>query len=866
MKILFTHRKIRVLKSVSVLISLIVLAGCADSDKNPAQFSENLFVTWEHLENVWGEPATSRSCFTFINKGNSELNSDWVLYFNQATIMPFNGSDSLIGKVEHINGDFYRLVPGSNFVLHPGDSIRIEYGYSGVMIKESDSPTGVYMVFNGQTEKQQIVQLKNYTAKPYSDFSKIFSGMDGLVTNPRNQYIKNQSLSLLYSENVGKIIPTPFEVVYGKSEFKLNAETKVFYQPEIKNEADFLVSAIEKNTGLKLQIAEGKSSGGNSIELKTAKIKVNGIAKEAYQVKVSSKEGIQIAGSDATGIFYGIQSLLSLLPAGSAQNEFDVPEVLINDAPRFGFRGFLLDVSRNFQKKEAVLKLIDLLSFYKINALNFRMTEDEGWRLEIKGLPELTEVGAKRGHTLDDASFLPPSFGSGPFTDAENNHGTGFYTRADFIEILKYAHLRHVQIVPEICFPSHARAAIKAMEKRYRFYMNKGDQKAAEEFRLIDPDDKSVYLSAQCYKDNIVNIANESCYHFYETVVADIAEMYNEAGLKLTLFHTGGDEVANGAWTKSPEIDELFKTNPELKSTRDLHAYFIRKMMERLEKYNLTFAGWEEAVLKRDENGVATINPEFADKKLIPYVWDNTGKNADLGYRIANAGYQVVLCNVTNLYFDLAYNTDPKEPGLYWGGFQDAIDPFLLIPFDVFKSAIYNDFGIFSGEDISIDGMEFLKPENRKNIVGLQAQLWTETVKGQEMMEYYVVPKLFAYAEKAWSKVPKWETESDAGKRIQAIENDWNELANRIGQNEFARLDKLSGGFAYRIALPGAVIENDTLKANISFPGITIRYTTDGNEPDINSPVYNEPVKVNGKVLIRAFAPNGRMGRSWSVN
>jgi hexosaminidase len=866
MKMLFTYHKNRILKSISVLISLIVLAGCSVSDKNPAQFSENLFVTWEHLENVWGEPATSRSCFTFINKGNSVLNSDWVLYFNQATIMPVNGSDSLIGKVEHINGDFYRLVPGNDFVLHPGDSIRIEYGYSGVMIKESDSPTGVYMVFNGQTEKQQIVQLKNYTAKPYSDFSKIFSGIDELVTNPRNQYIKNQSLTLLDSESVGKIIPTPFEMVFGESEFKLNAETKVFYQPEIKNEADFLVSAIESNTGLKLQIAEGISSGGNSIELKIDEIKVNGIANEAYQLKVSSKEGIQITGSDAAGVFYGIQSLLSLFPTGSAQNEFVVPEVLINDAPRFGFRGFLLDVSRNFQKKEAVLKLIDLLSFYKINALNFRMTEDEGWRLEIKGLPELTEVGAKRGHTLDDANFLPPSFGSGPFTDAENNHGTGFYTRADFIEILKYANQRHVQIVPEICFPSHARAAIKAMEKRYRFYMEKGDQKAAEEFRLIDPEDKSVYLSAQCYKDNIVNIANESCYHFYETVVADIAEMYNEAGLKLTLFHTGGDEVANGAWTKSPEIDELFKTNPELKSTRDLHAYFIRKMMERLEKYNLTFAGWEEAVLKRDENGVATINPEFADKKLIPYVWDNTGKNADLGYRIANAGYPVILCNVTNLYFDLAYNTDPKEPGLYWGGFQDAIDPFLLIPFDVFKSAIYNDYGIFSGEDISTDGMEFLKPENRKNIVGLQAQLWTETVKGPEMMEYYVVPKIFAYAEKAWAKAPKWETEPDAGKRIQAIEKDWNDLANRIGQNEFARLDKMSGGFAYRIALPGALIENDTLKANISFPGITIRYTTDGTEPDINSPVYNEPVKVNGKVLIRAFAPNGRPGRSWSVN
>jgi len=742
MKRFFSRRIASFFVSVTCLFGIVVLSGCSGSVKNPEQYSDQLIVTWEHLENSWSKPESSKSLFTFKNNSSTPLKyGDWILYFNQATIMPINGKDSLIGKVEHINGDFYRFVPGSKFVLQPGDSLKVEYSYDGVMIKESDSPTGVYVVFYGETEKQQIVQLKNYTARPYSDFSKIFPGMENLVTNAQNQFIKNKSLSKLEYGNFGKIIPGPYEIVYGKSEFKLNAETRIYYQPDLKNEADYLVSSIENTTGLKLQIEEGKSSGGSSIELKTSEIEVNGIANEAYQLKVSLKDGIRISGYDAAGVFYGIQSLLALLPINSSQEEAIVQEVLINDAPRFGFRGFLLDVSRNFQKKEAVLKLIDLLSFYKINALNFRMTEDEGWRLEIKGLPELTEVGAKRGHTLDDANFLPPSFGSGPFADAENNHGTGFYTRADFIEILKYAQQRHVQIVPEICFPSHARAAIKSMEARYRFYMQKGDQKAAEEFRLIDPEDHSVYSSAQRYNDNIVNIANESCYRFYETVVADIADMYSEAGLKLTFFHTGGDEVANGAWTKSPKIDELFKTNPELKTTRDLHSYFINRMMTALEKYDLTFGGWEEAVLKRDEQGVATINPEFADKKLIPYVWDNTGKNADLGYRIANAGYHVVLCNVTNLYFDLAYNTDPKEPGLYWGGFQDAIDPFVLIPFDVFNSGIYNDYGIFTGEDISTDGMEFLKPENRKNIIGLQAQLWTETVKGQEMMEYYTVPK-----------------------------------------------------------------------------------------------------------------------------
>jgi hexosaminidase len=154
-----------------------------------------------------------------------------------------------------------------------------------------------------------------------------------------------------------------------------------------------------------------------------------------------------------------------------------------------------------------------------------------------------------------------------------------------------------------------------------------------------------------------------------------------------------------------------------------------------------------------------------------------------------------------------------------------------------------------------------LRPENRKNILGLQAQLWSETLKRPDMMEYYVLPKLFAFAERAWAAAPKWETDPDLKSRTQKIDAAWNEFANRIGQRELPRLDYLFGGFHYRIPPPGAVIEGGLLKANIAFPGLMIRYTTDGSEPSAYSPRYTEPVAVSGRVKLRAFSASGRPGR-----
>lgn len=149
-----------------------------------------------------------------------------------------------------------------------------------------------------------------------------------------------------------------------------------------------------------------------------------------------------------------------------------------------------------------------------------------------------------------------------------------------------------------------------------------------------------------------------------------------------------------------------------------------------------------------------------------------------------------------------------------------------------------------------------------KNIIGLEAQLWSETIKGRDMVEYYMLPKLLGFAESAWSPERRWETESNRQKRIKEIDEDWNRFANTIAQKEFPKLAKLNGGYAYRVPPAGAIIEAGQLKANVSLPGISIHYTMDGTEPTQQSPVYTEPIPVTAPVLLKTFDASGKSGRT----
>jgi hexosaminidase len=584
---------------------------------------------------------------------------------------------------------------------------------------------------------------------------------------------------------------------------------------------------------------------------------------EGYAMEVKPK-AIIIVASAPTGVFYGIQSLLSLIsPSAYAkpQSEIKIQCVEIQDAPRFGYRAFMLDVGRNFQTKKQVERLLDLLALYKINTFHFHLTEDEGWRLEIPSLPELTEVGSQRGHTIDSKQFLPACHGSGPETG--KLAGSGFYTKADYIEILKYANERHITIITEIEAPGHARAAIKAMNARYAKLMAQGKKAEAQKYLLYDLNDQSQYSSAQAWNDNVIDVSLPSTYNFIGTVINDIITMYKEAGAPLKMIHFGGDEVPAHVWEKSPAYLALQANHPEIQNTGDLWYYFYGKVNEMVKAKGLNLAGWEEMALRKtklDGKPVYVPNPDFMPEHLQVDVWNNTigDGNEDLAYRLANSGYKTVLSCVTNLYFDMAHYKSFDEPGYYWGAFSDIDKPFSFIPFDYFKNTKVDKNGLPINPNIFI-GKQRLTDYGKSNIIGLQCALWGETVKTQEREEYMLLPRLLGFAERAWAQDPEWATTNDTTKSQQLYAQAWSNFLNVLGKRELPRLDHLNGGYSYRIPKPGVIEQNGKLVANEQFPGMTIRYTTNGRDPDAKSSVYNDGVTIeNSLIKFRAFNNKGR--------
>lgn len=849
--------------TILVSVCFVWLAGCRSTGNYSSDEAQKIAISWELVSNFTPVETGFQARFKLKNESNFPLtDSNWALFFNMSPRPILPSKTPQPATVQHINGDWYKLVPTKGFSLKPGDTIDIPYEGTEAENKVTDTPMGLYFVFYDQSGKEEnIVQVANYTVVPFTRREQILRGkidQEPLPT-PEHAYQQNLAVSLLPAEKLQKIIPSPVKISIGNGVLPLTTAFPIQYGAGLENEGQFLAQKLNDLTGADFK-STAANADGKRISLQIAPLSVNGTNSEAYRLNIDAN-GVSIVGSDAAGVFYGVQSLLALVPTEAhlkPSATLSLPFAQIEDAPRFHFRSMHLDVSRNFQTKETILRFLDLLATYKVNHFLFYTTEDEGWRLEIDGLPELTKVGAQREHTSGkEAPALHPAYGSGPVAYDKGKYGSGYYTKADFIEILKYAKARHIKVIPELNFPGHARAAIKAMEARYERLMKEGKEQEADEYRLIDPDDKSVYQSAQGYTDNVVSVGRESTYRFYEKVVDEITKMYKEAGLPMDVMHAGGDEVPEGAWTKSPMAQKLLNDNPSLKDPKNLQTYFFRNLLKRLEKRNLAVHGWEEVALLKTADGKYEPNPEFVGKRVYPYIWNNL-YDPDLGNRLANAGYPVILCNVSNFYFDLAYNNDPLEPGLYWAGYVDTRNNWTFAPFDMFKTTYKNSMG----QPLSFAGLERMKPEARKNVVGIESQLWSETVKGRDMAEYYTLPKLLGFAESAWAPERNWETLEDRQAREKAISAGWNIFANTLAQREFPKLARLNGGYNYRIPPPGAIIEKGILKANSELPGLSIRYTTTGDEPTPTSSLYTNPVNVSGTVKIKCFDAAGRSSRT----
>ncbi len=841
----------RMLLPVIASLLFFMLQSCTEKPSKP-----ELEVTWQLEKNFQAEGYDVHTAnMWLVNRGKQTITGNWSLYWNQPPFYVARTESEQPVTLTLINGDFYELRPGKDFRLKSGDSVKVTYTLAGSIVKHSDAPQGMYIeyVLNGETQTERIARV---TIMPMETREQLTRSPEDEEPEPTAEYLFAQAAGMkeLPESEWYPVLPSPKKFTAGSGQFRFPSSVIITASKEVEREGQYLQKALYNQTGM--QSALG---AGGVIQLQLDKSIRNA---EGYQVVVNEKS-IIISGGSPAGVFYGIQSMLSRLRM--VDYNWEIGTFTMDDEPAFAYRGLHLDVGRNFQSKETILRLLDVLAKYKLNKFLFYVTEDEGWRLAIEELPELTEVGGRRGHAHRDSLYLQPAYGSGPDASDPLSSGNGFYSREDFKEIIRYAHERHIEVIPEVNLPGHARAAIRAMELRYNRLMKEGREAEANQYRLIDPEDQSVYTSAQGYKDNVACVCNENVYRFFETALDDIIEMYREADVPFTMFHTGGDEVPGKAWTDSPICKEFLKNHPEITNSRNLQAYFFDRITDMVRSRGLTVGAWEEAVMAYDASDTWYPNRQFVGRQVYPYIWNNLWGNQDLGYKLANAGYPVILCNVTNFYFDLAYNKDPREPGLYWAGFVDTKDAFSFVPYNLFLSTTHDNIGRAFNPEVDFKGMERLTSQGRKNIVGVQAQIWSETInQGQDMLEYYYLPKLLGFAQRAWEGQPAWGEIADVVKRNEAMEKDWNRFVNTIGFRELPELEKFNAGYHFRIPAPGITKTDDgKIAMNAEVPGFEIRYTTDGSEPHAGSTLYTEPLVLHANEIKAAcFNRKGRSGFS----
>ena len=500
------------------------------------------------------------------------------------------------------------------------------------------------------------------------------------------------------------------------------------------------------------------------------------------------------------------------------------------------------DMARNFHGKAVTLQLIEQMARYKLNKLHLHLTEDEGWRLEIPGLPELTDIGGTRCFDLTEQKCLLTQLGTGPH---RTGSGNGYYSTADFIEILKFAAARHIEVIPEIDMPGHARAAVVAMEARYNRLKKAGQLQAAAQFLLSDPEDKSSYLTVQNYNDNSVNVCLDSSYAFIDKVVYELQQMYRQAGLQLSTYHMGGDEVGVGSWQKSPACQALMaKGLPGLSGVSDLKPYFVGRVAALLQKRRLALGGWEDGLMY-DAN-TPFNRGEFANDKVYANVWDNIWEwgVADRAYRLANSGYQVVLSHGTHLYLDHPNEVAAEERGYYWASrFTDAQKIFGYMPDHLYANADKT----LAGEPISnleaLLGRALPKLEQPQNILGIQGQVWSETIRTSEQLEQMVYPRLLPIAERAWHQA-SWEGDTVDQKRRDA---DYQAFAQTMTLKELPKLAQ--AGVSFYLPPPGATIKDGLLTANSAYPGLLIEYSVDQGQSWVR---YGEATKINSQGINQA--------------
>lgn len=497
------------------------------------------------------------------------------------------------------------------------------------------------------------------------------------------------------------LIPQPVSVKVDEkqSSFILPSTINIIIpaNDEVKKIAQQLASQLAAPTGLKTTVKEGKTLLPKSILLTLSDD--NSIAEEGYKLKVSSA-GITLTARKPAGIFYGVQTLLQLLPPAITsktkreEKKWDVPAVTIEDYPRFGWRGLMLDVSRHFFTVPQVKEFIDQMVKYKFNLLHLHLTDDQGWRLEIKSLPKLTEVGAWRVERTGTFGRL-----SKPVPGEKPTYG-GFYTHEDIKELVKYASDRFVNILPEIDVPGHSLAAIASYPELSctpgEYYVSPGDQ-----FMIWPGGGQHFYGLI----DNTICPALEKSYEFLDKVFTEVAQLF-----PFPYIHMGGDETARNFWEKSEQIKALMQKEG-LKNLDEVQSYFVKRVEKIINSKGKKMIGWDEIL----------------DGGLAPNAAVMSWRGMKGGIEAAKMGHEVVMSPTDFAYIDYMQGDASIEPPVY-----ATLRLKKAYQFDPLPEGI-----------------------DEKLIKGGQANLWTEQVYNTRHLQYMVWPRAFATAEALWS--PKGE-------------------------------------------------------------------------------------------------------------
>ncbi|MBZ9611483.1 family 20 glycosylhydrolase [Rheinheimera maricola] len=810
---------------VLVLLWCSLPAAAAFTQPQLAEFARQSTIKFAVQSNQLAEPMRFNADIVLQNGSNIALpkgEHDWQLYFHLIRRIDTTEQHGL--SIEHVQGDLHRIRPTARFNgLAPAQQLTLSFSSAPWMVSYSDfMPRAFIVAANLQPEVFANTDSEDFShfvlpLQTPAQLQRNFGEADQVaIVDAARRYKHNAAMlnGIANADSHQRIIPKPLQAKFGKRHTTLTADWQLQFSGRLTNEAQFLQQQLQP---LGLQLGDSAATSANKTAILSLSVDTTlALGPESYQLSISD-HSISIRGTDNAGVFYAIQSLLAL--AQPEQNAVLLPQADITDQPRASWRGMHYDMARNFHSKAVTLRLIDNMARYKLNKLHLHLTEDEGWRLQIPGLPELTEIGAKRCFDLSEQHCLLTQLGTGPHASGSGN---GYYSTADFIEILRYAAARHIEVIPEIDLPGHARAAIVAMRARYNRLMAAGQPEAARQYLLSDPHDSSQYLSVQNYNDNAANVCLASTYAFVDKVLYELQQLYRQAGQTLQVFHMGGDEVAAGAWQGSAACQQLFQQPDNgVAGVADLKPYFVSRVATLTAQRGLALAGWEDGLMYDRQN---TFNrSQFANKQVIANAWDNIWEwgVADRAYRLANNGYQVVLSPGTHLYFDHPHEAHPQERGYYWATRFTSIDKvFGFMPDNLYANADTTRSGAAIGDLEKLVGRQLPALQQPDNILGIQGQVWSETIRTAEQLEHMIYPRLLALAERAWHKA-NWEQHNNSALR----KADWQQFANRLGQIELTRLAVAESSFY--LPPPGVINTAKGMLANVALPGIAIEYSLD---------------------------------------